>query len=185
MLAAEQLTKELGAGEDITPSPQPIKYHGKECWKNQRAKRYAHTNEYCKNRSATDPEYREKQRLKTLAWRKKNPEKEKANGIKKYQKIRVQYSEERRGRLLKNKTDCVNYLGGKCIDCGYENIIALTFHHRIPEDKSFAVSSLLANGWGLERLKEELDKCDLLCANCHIIRHSRLTGLVQKTSQVA
>ena len=70
------------------------------------------------------------------------------------------------------KKQCVEHLGGKCIKCGYDNVFALTFHHRNVDEKSFEVSKMLANQWTFERLKSELDKCDVLCANCHILAHS-------------
>lgn len=69
-------------------------------------------------------------------------------------------------RQLKLKRKAIDYLGGKCIMCGYDKCTAvLEFHHRIPEDKSFTISTNLNKSWN--SLKVELDKCDLLCANCH------------------
>lgn len=63
------------------------------------------------------------------------------------------------------KKKCVEYLGGKCISCGYDKCIAaLEFHHRDSSHKDFAISGGTVS-W--ERTKKELDKCDLLCANCH------------------
>lgn len=66
----------------------------------------------------------------------------------------------------------VDYLGGKCNRCGYNKCIdALDFHHINPKEKDFNFSE---NGhcrsW--ERVKKELDKCELLCANCHREEHS-------------
>ena len=64
--------------------------------------------------------------------------------------------------------------GGCCSRCGYNKCFAaLEFHHRDPSTKDFQ----LANNGGVpsfERLKEEADKCDLLCANCHREEHERL-----------
>jgi hypothetical protein len=61
----------------------------------------------------------------------------------------------------------VAYLGGKCVKCGYDKCVAaMEFHHRDPSMKDFAIS-----GGGVTRsfeaIKVELDKCDLVCANCH------------------
>lgn len=71
------------------------------------------------------------------------------------------------------KTKAIEYLGGKCEICGYDkNISALDFHHRNPEEKEISVSSLYQYSW--ERMKEELDKCQLLCANCHRELHYSL-----------
>lgn len=61
---------------------------------------------------------------------------------------------------------CLEYKGGKCELCGYSKCKrSLQFHHIKPETKTFQISG----NWGLswEKLKTELDKCILVCANCH------------------
>ena len=71
------------------------------------------------------------------------------------------------------KVKAVEYKGGKCQECGYcKSLAALTFHHRNPEEKDFSISGRVVK-W--EKLKPELDKCDLLCSNCHLEEHERLT----------
>ena len=73
------------------------------------------------------------------------------------------YSVQRR---IDIKTRAVEYKGGKCILCGYQRCTdSLVFHHINPEEKSFAISGTYLRSW--EKIKEELDKCVLLCANCH------------------
>ena len=60
---------------------------------------------------------------------------------------------------------------GKCIICGYnKSLHALTFHHRNPEEKEGTVGQML--DWSWDKLKAELDKCDLLCSNCHKELHN-------------
>lgn len=73
------------------------------------------------------------------------------------------------------KIKAVEYLGGKCTNCGYSRSInALEFHH-ITDDKSFTISAEgYTRGWA--RLKLEIDKCTLLCANCHRELHDPLLG---------
>jgi hypothetical protein len=70
--------------------------------------------------------------------------------------------------------------GAKCIDCGYDNFIALEFDHRIPEEKSFEISAFLARSvcseTALKNLKMEMDKCDIVCRNCHAIRTAKKFG---------
>lgn len=66
----------------------------------------------------------------------------------------------------------IEYKGGCCKVCGYDRCeAALVFHHRAEEDKEFSFAG--SSGWcrSYERLKKELDKCDLLCANCHLELH--------------
>lgn len=74
-------------------------------------------------------------------------------------------SVSKRRKLL--KTMAVQYKGGKCCKCGYNKYPqVLEFHHRDPEKKDFGIAS---NGYTISwnKLKKEIDKCDILCANCH------------------
>lgn len=67
----------------------------------------------------------------------------------------------------------VEYLGGKCVRCGYKKCLAaLDFHHIDPskKDPSLAtINKMRYHRW--EIVKAELDKCMLLCANCHREEH--------------
>lgn len=60
-------------------------------------------------------------------------------------------------------------LENPCVDCGEANPIALTFDHvrGIKVDK---ISSCLNRQFSLKRLQEEIDKCEVRCANCHTIQ---------------
>ena len=67
---------------------------------------------------------------------------------------------------LKNKLKYIEYKGGKCEICGYSKLIqALEFHHLIKKDKLFVISGNHTRKW--DSVKKELDKCILVCANCH------------------
>ncbi len=80
-----------------------------------------------------------------------------------------------RGRRL--KLECIAYKGGKCQKCGYNECqAALDFHHRNPEEKDFAICRRYGCRKLSESIKKELDKCDLLCANCHREEHWMLKG---------
>lgn len=60
----------------------------------------------------------------------------------------------------------------RCIKCGFSHFAALDFHHRDANEKEFSISEgLLIKGYSLDRLKLEIAKCDVLCANCHRIHH--------------
>ena len=67
----------------------------------------------------------------------------------------------------KTKEELVKYKGGKCEICGYDKCLgALDFHHLDPSQKDFTISN--SNIYkNLDKLKEEVDKCILVCANCH------------------
>ena len=59
-----------------------------------------------------------------------------------------------------------------CKKCGYdESGVALDFHHRKRESKSYSVSQMLR--LSIKELKKEMRKCDILCANCHRLEHYR------------
>lgn len=73
---------------------------------------------------------------------------------------------------IRTKQKLVDYKGGKCSRCGYDKYIGcLTFHHRDPEEKEIAISSSTKS---FEALKKEVDKCDLVCHNCHGEIHAGL-----------
>lgn len=63
------------------------------------------------------------------------------------------------------------YAGGKCVMCGYDKCSrALSFHHLDPKKKEFGVAAKgLTRSW--EKIKQEIDKCILICANCHMEVH--------------
>jgi len=74
-----------------------------------------------------------------------------------------------------------DYKGGSCMVCGYNKCQrALSFHHLNPKEKDFDLSSRgLTRSW--ERIKKEIDKCVLLCANCHMEVHDGITQLPKET----
>lgn len=76
------------------------------------------------------------------------------------------------------KLKAVEYKGGKCIICGYNKCVAaLDFHHIDPTTKSFGIS-VTGNTRSWEKVKQELDKCALLCSNCHREVESGFTNLL-------
>ena len=84
---------------------------------------------------------------------------------------REQFRRSLRKRRRQRKADLVAAYGGRCVDCGYSTCPeALQFHHRDPLTKDFGLGHF--NG-SLARLIAEAAKCDLVCSNCHRIRHAR------------
>lgn len=56
----------------------------------------------------------------------------------------------------------------KCIKCGENHPSCLDFHHRDSEEKEGDISGIVGRkGWGIEKILKEIEKCDVLCANCH------------------
>lgn len=65
----------------------------------------------------------------------------------------------------------VEYLGGKCVRCGYSGCVdVFDFHHTDPTQKEFSISKY-GHTYSFDRVKVELDKCELLCSNCHREHH--------------
>jgi hypothetical protein len=83
---------------------------------------------------------------------------------------RCSYSSDRRRQI---KKECVEYLGGACQRCGLktESVEVYDFHHKDPKQKEIAIGR---NTKSFKALKPELEKCELLCANCHRIEHAPL-----------
>ena len=71
------------------------------------------------------------------------------------------------------KHKLIVYKGGKCEKCGYDKCEgALQFHHRNPLEKEFNISEVnISSLISMRDLFNEVDKCDLLCANCHFEIH--------------
>lgn len=97
---------------------------------------------------------------------------------KNVRRIKMKYQNSLKGRKRhndaqvrwkrKNKQRAVGYKGGKCSKCGYDVCIeALDFHHVDPTNKEFVISDSVRKGYSWEKMRAELDKCILLCSNCH------------------
>jgi hypothetical protein len=76
-------------------------------------------------------------------------------------------------RRKKIREMSVEYKGGSCEICGYNRCIeALEFHHTNSSGKDFSISDKgYTRSWA--KVEEELDKCKLLCANCHREIHAQ------------
>ncbi|MFC1510424.1 hypothetical protein ACFL49_02070 [Candidatus Omnitrophota bacterium] len=76
-------------------------------------------------------------------------------------------------RRRKIRQMSVEYKGGKCECCGYDRCIeALEFHHKDASAKDFSISQKgYTRSW--QKVVEEINKCILLCANCHREVHAQ------------
>ena len=110
---------------------------------NLQARKY--TRNYRK-RNANNPDFKDKERKRQKIWWQKRKK------VKRFQLIEL----KKEG-------------GGCCSVCGYkEEIRILHFHHL--RDKQFEISRYTRS---IEKIKEEVMKCILLCPNCHAILHLR------------
>jgi hypothetical protein len=75
----------------------------------------------------------------------------------------------------RRKANAVTYKGERCCLCGYNKCLrALEFHHRERDHKEFSIARMMSMSWA--KVKKELDKCDLICSNCHREEEDRIAG---------
>jgi hypothetical protein len=55
----------------------------------------------------------------------------------------------------------------KCCECGENHPACLDFHHMDPTKKEIEISSFINNTYSINTIMEEIEKCMVLCANCH------------------
>ena len=119
----------------------------------------------------------------------KNKEKKTKNSIckkchseyrkKHYRRNETKYKEKakKNNTLYKkrNQQFLVSYLKEHpCVDCGESNILVLEFDHQ--ENKEECISKIVGSSHSLNRLKEEIEKCKVRCANCHRIKTAKEQG---------
>src|SRR6476661_2511115 len=69
----------------------------------------------------------------------------------------------------RNREFILSYLKENgCVDCGNTDVRVLEFDHL--KDKLYAVSDMIRTAYSIKKIKEEIEKCDVVCANCHRIR---------------
>jgi len=99
------------------------------------------------------------------------------------------YQKNKKAQLVRNKSkrDLIRDFVHKykesrgCMDCGEKlPYYVLDLDHREPSEKEFTPSRLYKNGsWSV--MRAELDKCDVVCANCHRIRtHEKNHYVIRK-----
>jgi len=97
----------------------------------------------------------------------------KKSGIKYNCDCKICRSKTRQEKAKQLKAKAIQYKGSKCNDC--LNIVhqaAFEFHHLNPQTKEKDPTHFLRDAVDLsDSAKQELDKCVLLCANCHRVRH--------------
>ena len=75
-------------------------------------------------------------------------------------------------RRFKLKNKIIEYKGNKCQSCGYDRCkSALELHHLDASNKEFSMSGNHCRSWKI--IKAEIDKCTMLCANCHREEHEK------------
>lgn len=63
----------------------------------------------------------------------------------------------------------------ECSECGEDHPRCLDFHHKDSSTKVLAVSTMVLSGFSKETILDEINKCDVLCSNCHRKEHWPIT----------
>jgi len=110
-------------------------------------------------------------------------DKEQRNACQKrhYQKNKSYYLQKKKARQEEIRTFVNDYKSNlKCERCPEDHIGCLEFHHNDPGEKEICISNICSTGWGKERILKEIEKCIVLCANCHRKLHWELRQLNNK-----
>lgn len=84
-----------------------------------------------------------------------------------YKKNKKKVADKNKDHLNRNKRFVLDYLSNNpCVDCGEQDLVVLEFDH-VSGTKRGNVTALMRARCSLETLKEEIDKCEVVCANCH------------------
>ena len=149
--------------------------------KRERDRRYRELNK--EKRAECDRRYRELNKEKIADYKRKHREENKEKMAEYNKKWREENKEERseyakkwreenkenrleyaKAHRDKRRAYCREYLGGKCVVCGTTH--NLQFDHIKREEKKYNITEKLTIKF--DNLKEELDKCQLLCVDCHL-----------------
>lgn len=84
----------------------------------------------------------------------------------------VTNSKKERSRVLSRRRDLVAWLklfktSCACSRCGENHPATLDFHHLDRAAKEIGINTVARRGWSLARIKREIEKCEVLCSNCH------------------
>jgi len=121
-----------------------------------------------KSKYRTDA-YREYMRNYQKSWHQRNKAQRLAHALERKAQMRAFYNQ------LKENLECAQ--------CGENHPATLQFHHRDPQKKDFNLSEAVRQGYGTERIKREIAKCSVLCANCHAKLHYEWAGKSNKPFQ--
>ncbi len=89
-----------------------------------------------------------------------------------YQRNLKYYLNKAKKRNKEVKKQAFQYIGDflrshPCVDCGEKDIVVLEFDHKDRNDKSYDINRIIKTGLTFRKLKEEILKCEVRCANCH------------------
>jgi len=136
----------------------------KKCINCKKTKLLSEYNNWKKSKDGLQPRCRECQRQYQRDLYKSSP------------KRRKQIREVDANRRINMRKKMIEILSDKqCMDCNNNDWRVLEFDH-VCGEKEFNVSDGMAKGYGWSRILEEIDKCEVVCANCHKIRTATRGG---------
>lgn len=103
---------------------------------------------------------------------------------KHYQKKKRYYYERAKEGRLRLREKFENLKKTFSCKCGQSHIATLDFHHIDPKQKEFEVSQAIAIGWSWTKIEKEIEKCIVMCANCHRIFHFEQRNKARSTGEV-
>lgn len=144
--------------------------------KRKRHEYYENNKEKWRSKESTEESreyHREYYRRNKDKWKKSKElqtEEQAANRLSTVRKLKKKYGHEHKATLILLK-------GGKCSKCGIEytgeNGACFDFHHTNPEEKDFNITTYLRYYSKIpDKIIKEIDKCELVCSNCHRLIHS-------------
>lgn len=103
---------------------------------------------------------------------------------KRYLANKTYYDDKNKIALQRNRIFVFNYLKNHpCVVCGESDPIVLDFDHL--RDKITNISNMVGALWCVQKIKEEIDKCQVLCANCHRRKTSKQLGFFKSNAMLA
>ena len=91
-----------------------------------------------------------------------------------YQNNKKKHSEAGKERRKKTREWLRDYKSKlKCNRCDEDHPSCMQFHHIDPSQKELNIRGAVRANWSIERIQLEIEKCEVLCANCHFKEHWR------------
>lgn len=93
-----------------------------------------------------------------------------------FKSVRKAWYERHKARVIQhninNKNKNIAWLAEykktiRCIECGEDHVACLEFHHTDPQAKEYNVAQLARGTYSISRIQKEIEKCVVLCSNCH------------------
>ena len=113
--------------------------------------------------------------MPTKEWREKNADRMRAYRRKWYEENKSVEQEKAKVRQANRRKEFKEWYKNykknlKCERCGFMHPAALDFHHKDPKEKRFTIGAEIVN-CSKQELLEEIQKCEVICSNCHRILH--------------